>query len=668
MGLIVTDTPRVIPGYEHWERLPAEIRQAIPLEDAWAIDPEERRKHFQEQVRRRRRLARYLASGVDVEGEMKALKGSSLLDARKEFRDACAVDPVFLMENVLWARDPENRMGCGKDLPLVVMEYARKAWIENWLKGFNRKPGEEVRWAMDKTRRLRMSIYLMAMEFWAFHFVPGSIAWIAREKESMVDNGKDWNSLLGKFRYFQRHARRYYPWMIPDLPDHTEWNQQLQLRYPERMEGGTKGQATDERLWGNELIGATPSTVGSRGGAASRGRIDEAAHSMDLPKYMDEIQDMTPDLALVSTPSEDKEHYFAKCVFEMPGWTRVSVHWKQVADRVQGIRWEKDAEWRGEWTQRWRTKWYEDLAETRTSQEIAKNHDLDYESTAGSRIFLNFRRDRVCGSTDPRDPTYDYYDKSNELQVWYDPGRGDPWALIWVQLDKKNGWVNIVDFWMKADITVHWWVPLLLGWPTDRMDRWLTAPEALPWSSVVPWGYTPQERRIIERWSSRRYDKGGRISIMNGDYDGAIRSSGDLYSVEERLMAYGIPVQSVPSSWKRNVWLEKADEVLLRTRISGFLVGMKPGGIWPSIDETFAFWRRQSRSEKSDRPAKPRHDAYSHAGSAWSYGSHLVTSFLFGRIVGEGEDRHRVVYPQGRPGAPDRVQLADPVDRATGWM
>jgi len=647
-----------------WDSIPKEIQRHLCFDDAWAIRPDTRKAYLNDEMQRRHTLAVLLGEGVDRRTGKK-IHRDDLLEKRTAFKNACAKDPIFFINNCVWTKDAEQRVGFRQEIPLRVFDYAKRLWIEPWLEGVETGEGSHTH---DKSRRMIMSIYRMALEAWCFRFVEGSKRWVSTDKEDKLDLWYDFDSLLGKFRVIWDECVRYFPWLFPALPPHSDVNKLKYLRFPEWVAGGTR---IDQSVWGNELKGILPSDP--RGGAANGGFVDEAAWVLEIKKLLDAAGPMTTCLDMASSAPDNPANLFWKRR-ELKGITHNVAPWWLNPLNIEGIH-ESVSElvhpedmWAGEvrgpWTKRWRSDWYNKEAEKVTSEETGRNVDIDPLATAGARIFLNYDASRIEGTQDPNDPTWDLYDPRHELQVWYDPGRGDPWSLIWVQIDHKEGWVNIVDYDMSSDKTVHYFVPMLKGWPVRSMERWRTAPEALPWREVVPWGYDKDRIARMERWNSRRNDRGGRITIMNGDFYGTTHHGSDLYSVEERLQRYGLAAQSVPSNYQVNRFLEGANEVMLRVRISGFLVDFRPEGRWPSLNECFQFWRRQDKKETRGKPADPKHDQYSHTGMAFTYGAHLLPMLIRGRVKGARGQLER--HPPNMSAT--RMRLMDGMDSGTGWL
>lgn len=616
----------------------------VPKKDAWGITPELRKEMLYRERERRFALYRLLGPGVTPEG--RHLRSEELLEKRRVFKEACAADPVFFIENCIWTKDPEGKLGVGGDLPLLVFQYARDLWIEPWLEGTMAR-GKKPRITHDKARRQILTTYRMGYEMWGFRFVPGRMSWVSTDKESKLDGWTDWDSLLGKFRNMWMTAQEAMPWLFPYLAPHSECNRQKLIRFPDWVERGKK---IDEEVWGNQLKGVLPNDP--RSGAATDGFADEAGWIDELKKLLDGAEAMTKSMTLGSTAPTDTGHLFWKRR-ELAGVRHNVAPWWLNPTNLEGMHWSEPhhdgdvypGESRGPWTKQWRSDRYNEEGRNCSSQELARNWDIDPMATAGARVFLSFNRERNCGQAEPKDPTWDLFDPKLETLVGCDPGRGDPWALIWAQIDPEGGWLNIVDYDMSADKTIHYFVPQLLGWPWERKAAWRTAPEALPWHEVVPWSYPRERIERIRRWNARRQLRGGKPKIMKLDFYGTQHYGNDLFSISERASAYGLYCEGTPSQYKVENFRDKANEVLLRTRISGFLVGFRPEGFWPAIDECFQFWRRREHldTSKAGKPAEPLHDQYSHTCTAFTFLTWDLPMLVPGRV---GKNRQVEPHPQ----------------------
>lgn len=637
-----------LTSHDEWLKLPDPIRRRCPLEDAWAIDPDVRYAAWEAAANKRKRLAERLLDP----------RNPKLKEERQTFVHRIGADPVAFFKNCAWSRDPEGPLERPRELPLIPYRYTVVKWIDVWHKGLKKKRHRAVH---EKTRRNLLTITLMVFELWAWMFVPGYKSWVASHSDNAIDQLDEWDSLFGKLRYSMRKLREFFPWLLPYMPLSTDTNKKAYLRYPEWIE---KGVELNRNCWGNEILGLLPSEVAGRGGACGRGTVDEAAWVKDLASFYDSIESMTPHLYLPSTPPANMQHPFAVLAkSRSKAWLVNSAHWTHNPAKVQGIEWCKGDEWgyRGPWSEWWRNPWYVERLEENRGQlhHVSRNEDLDYQATGAGKVFIGFQPSEQCGSPDRGDDSYDLYDPDWPLYVWYDVGMGDPWALIWAQVSDATGEIRIVDYYMCTDVTAEYFIPMVLGWNYDRRGEWVTAPERLPWTMRVPQSYSPEAQRIIRRWYGRRKPK-----MLAGDIAGRARAASSPRTVEKIWRDYGIiDVRSGSPAHNLDAWIAHANSCLPNIRISGFLVGYRPEGVWPSIDETLVYWQRMESTE-AGREAKPLHDDYSHPGSALVYGlKHLPQTRYAER---HRQTRVRQVMPRIRgPATMGRAPARDP---STGWL
>jgi hypothetical protein len=590
---------------ELWEELPRPIRRRCHRDDAWAIDAEIRYRHIAAVAQKRKALAERMLDP----------NSPTLFEDRANFKAAVAADPVKFFRNCIWTRDPEAPVHRPRELPLLPYRFQVENWIRPWHRGIYE---DRQRAAHEKTRRNLFTITIAGFELWAFRFLPGYKSWIATYKEKMVDNLDEWDSLFAKLRYMYRKCRQFYPWLFPALPSNSEHNKKMYLKFPRWEEGG---EAIDEAMWGNEIIGCNPSDVSERGGACTRGVLDEAGWIADLDSFFDSIDDMTPHLIIGSTPPENAQHPFARIVKQAGGYEKNTAHWTHNPTRVAGIHWDEEADMRGPWSEKWRNPWYQQrLDENRGKLYIvSRNQDLDYEAAAGGKVFLGFSPSNQMGGDHPTDDDWDLYDPDWPLYVWFDLGRGDPWAFIWVQVSDVTNEIRIVDYYMRDNVTADFFAPMLGGWNFDRRQDWITAPDRMPWRSAVPWRYAEEEERIIRRWYGRKS-----LRWMRGAYDAHSRQSNSLHTVASIFQAYGFDVMGSHPAHQMEKWIDHGNACLPYVRVSGFLKGYRPQDQWPAIDEVFTYWSRMDSTE-AGRAAKPKHDDYSHPGTAFIYGCQQIS-------------------------------------------
>jgi hypothetical protein len=619
--------------------LPPEIQKRIPERDRWALDPDSRKAAIEAEAARRLRLSRYL---------MRPENGA----ARMEFQTRCR-DPKFFFKNCLWTKDPERRLGCGLELPLIPYSYMLDfvplkdgvmggGWIEMWdayttarLRGEHL---EEVRLLHEKGRRLLMSIAVMGFGVHGIRFRDGFKMWVSSAKEDLIDKtGEDWDALLGKFRFMWRKCHEFYPWLFPALDkEGTTKNKLLRIEFPEWK---IEGKDVAPGAVGNNVIGVMPNEVASRGGAELVGFIDEAGWVEDLDAFLDNIEESTPFLIMASTPPKNAEHPFGKrALGGIEGYKITTTHWTMNPVFSNGIYWDKDADHRGPYTEHWRSPYYVQRLKTRELHEVARNLDLDYRSTAGTRIFTSWQPSKQVGPNSPPSPGFDLYDPAFRLELWLDVGRRDPWAAIWVCISDVTGEIRIVDYWMRAGVTAEWWIPIIQGWNPLRIAEWKTAPSLgmQPWARAVEGHYGEEDRALMRFWYERFANNPmGRPTTIVIDAYARGHHGNAPHSVEEIFRAYGFDVYCQSTAHNMDSWIEHTNTVLRRVKVSGRIADRKPlsGGVrYPSINDSLIYWCWGDPTPRESRTAqKPLHDVYSHGCTALIYGSMRQPSKWEGR-------------------------------------
>lgn len=598
----------------------------VQPDDCWALAPSDRRRRILSEMERRLRLSRFLLDPANA-GD------------RDLFVLKCRDDPAYFFRNVLWTKDPERNMCDQVEIPMIPFAYMVQevpcpggkkggGWLTRWqsaIQGYI--GGRKVRFLEEKTRRTLLSISLCGFLLWGLRFVPGFYAWISSGSEEAIDHGEDWDALFAKVRYMWTKAHEFYPWLYPELPPvgTSSVNKDRYIEFPKWQIGEVE---VAPECWGNKLRGLTPNEVSGRGGAALFGFIDEAGWIDNLDAFLDNIEQLTPVLILASTPPPDSAHPFARRANGEFGYDVSSVHWTMNPVMAGDLRWDDEAEYRGPFTARWRSPFYDEILRTQPSHVVARNYDLDYRGVAGDRVLVGFDPAPKLPAGTP--PDADLYDPSWPLEIWFDVGRRDPWACLWVQISDATGEVRIVDYHMRAGVTVDWWIPIWLGWNPDSMNEWRSFPDMRPWKEVVPWRYGPEDIELLRRWSRRygvRPGEGSRASLRPRrfvmDAFGRSHSAAGLASVEDILNRYGLSVVSSSTAHNLEHWIEHANFVLRRTVISPHLRSVCPvsGGVrYPSLTDSFLSWRWLAPTARNDRQ-QPEHSIHSHVCTAFVYGA-----------------------------------------------
>jgi hypothetical protein len=375
-----------------------------------------------------------------------------------------------------------------------------------------------------------------------------------------------------------------FPWMYPSLPalSKTPTNKQGYIKFPPLEDPRFAA------LLSNEVAGVLPSEISKRGGAALITWIDEAAWVKKLAEFLETAGPMTLILILGSTPPEDTSHVFQRIAEGALDWPSDAVHFLMDPVLLEGLRWDHGGEYRGQWTQQWRTNTYDQILREEDPHSVARNWDINPQSTAAAPVFLTWESVGQVSSEDELSSDFDLYNPDLPLWIYYDIGWGDPSACWWVQTSDQTGEVNLVDFWMRQGVHAEWWLPLWFGWDPDvtvggktlaggAIPTWRNIPERLPWPDAVPQAYGVEDLAVMRYWHNKVSPQGIILDASGKQHHGATR-----YSVVERLSLYKT-AKIIPVSMAHHMedMISHANMVLRRTRLSGRIAKRRPksGGV-----------------------------------------------------------------------------------------
>jgi hypothetical protein len=558
---------------------------------------------------------------------------------RIDFYKKCEASPAYFFKNVLWTKDPEQRMGCGTDLPLIPYNYILNetkiphgyfylserggGWVNTWHRNLL-TPGES-RTLLRKPRRALLSISLTGFYTWAMRFYPGFLSWLSSVGDGEIDSGDNFKALLGKMRYMWKRAHEFYPWLYPELPrwGSSNINKELYIQFP-RWEDGDRKFAPE--CWDNATVGARPSEVAERGGGFIMGIPDEAAWFKDLEGSLENLEESTPNITLCSTAGKNPDvNPFEVRSDGTRGYKVFEVTPLMNPMMMDGAHFDPDSEDLISWMRQIRSPHTNERLERNPRDVFERNVNGNPKGTAGSRVLSAFSSKRNVGSKNPASSTFDLRDPRWTTEIWYDAGRGDPWACWWVQVSEETGDVHVVDFWMRSGVTIEWWIPLWMGWNPATRDHWITQPQRLPWRDQVIGSYGPDDLAVMKDWF-QYYSQPGvvRPTYARGGSDSRAHGPVAKHSVESLLQVYGIIPRSQGMSHKRQAFIDHANLVMPRVKIAGRIADRRPisgGRTYPSATNIFLNWEFLPPTPRG-MEEKPAHDINSHGGTAFLNGSH----------------------------------------------
>lgn len=281
---------------------------------------------------------------------------------RAELLKRCADDPVFFIDNFVWAFNPHEKI---REAPFKLLEWQKElvrgiAGLEEWacfedkLRSFY----------IDKSRKMGLTYVVLATFLWWWLFRSGAKLGVASRVGTEVwDKSED--SLFGKLKFMFNRLPR---WMRPGRWDH------LFVSSPKPVLVNPRN--------GSVILGAATTPDLFRGGRHDRVFVDEGASIRELRKVMESIDEVGPAI-VVSTPKGMGNH-FARLIHgtsgaavvpkgsSEPGAVHLRYHYRLDP--------RKDAAWK-------RAKQAE-----LTAEAWAQEYEIDYRASAPGRIWPEFDR------------------------------------------------------------------------------------------------------------------------------------------------------------------------------------------------------------------------------------------------------------------------------------
>jgi hypothetical protein len=444
---------------------------------------------------------------------------------------------IFFVENFLWTFNPKADP---KHFPFILFEFQKRA-IREFVDHIDN--GRDL--LLEKSREMGASWLLfaaIALWYWLFrdgiNFLEGSY------KEALVDD-KTIDSLLGKVDY---ELQQLPTWMMPKDFNPKKHRTHMKLYNPEN---------------GNLITGDTMNPNFGRGSRKTAIFFDELGFWQYAKDAWESSGDSTNCRIGVSTP--DGYNYFA--LLRETGIDILRLHWSEHPLKDQG--------------------WYNYECSRRTAEEIAQELDISYTKSKTGRVYPEWNEENVTiGRFE--------YDPSKPLYVFWDFGKSDDTAMIWLQ--KHGNKSVIIDVYRNTGKNIDFYIPFVNGIITGD----------------TRYAYTDEDMKII------REHREWRNATHFGDPAGRFQNNVTDDSVIDVLKKYGIIV-NFKDAWKEFKVRKSATKRLIMDKIelndnprTKFFNMCMIQASYPSVKVNGV---AETRSEK------PNHDFTSHYRSSLEYGA-----------------------------------------------
>lgn len=458
------------------------------------------------------------------------------LKNRAVITELCKNDFNYFADNFLWIPDPEADNPEDKDIPFLLYNYQEFSATEI-IKAIN----EGYDMPIEKSRKMGLSLLSVAICVWGWHFHRWDIL-VGSEKASKVDTRGDIGSLLEKARYIIRSCP---DWLIPRL-DQKRYDKAMLLVHPTN---------------GSKIKGDTNSVDFGRGDRAKVVLLDEftAWAQTDRQAWTASSSTAKCRIALSTPNHRGKNCYYYQVIKnakdkQLP---YLRLHWTLNPIFAEGLEYTED----GNPT----SPWYESEKRRSTSIiEVYQELDINYEASATGKVFPNFDYETNVVERVP-------YNENLPLYVAWDFGL-DQTALLWIQPDKANRTINIIDEYINDGNTNE----------GSDIYHYIDIVESKPYKQAMHFGdpHSGENRSLAARGSSN-----ANILRKNGI----------------RFKSYNVKI---------NVRLAAGRNIVEKLRIDSNCI---------MTIEMLSAWQFKRRQGSLDSSEIPEHNELSHIGDAFTY-------------------------------------------------
>lgn len=504
-----------------------------------------------ETERRKRKFQEYQASPDYRERILTRLKINDACNRYSEARtntwnlcarpDNPAEGCIFFIENFGFTFDPRPQAN-PNHLPFLLYDFQKDGirWlidhIDNGKDGF-----------IEKSRDMGISwVVFTWVPLWYWLFRDGVNILEGSYKEDLVDNRTD-DSLFGRLDY---SVDSLPLWMLPKGYNKKKHRTHMKLENPAN---------------GNWITGDTMNPDFGRGSRKTAVLFDE----LGTWDYAKEAWESSGDSTACRIANSTPKGYNYYAILRDTGIDRLTLHWSVHPLKDQA--------------------WYEFEKTRRTDEEVAQELDISYNKSQEGRVYMEWNETNVEIGNFPYDPQLTLY-------VFWDFGRSDDTAIIWAQVNPKNGKLRIVDCYKNNNKLIDFYIPFINGMtPSDGYK------------------YTKKDLEKIEE------HRGWHHGTHFGDPAGRFRNQVSNETVVSVLKDNGIIV-NFNDSWKEFEKRKTAAKLLMRNGIeinknedTKFFASCMGQASYPKT--------KQSGMDYVNSRGEPKHDWTSHYRSAFEYGS-----------------------------------------------
>ncbi len=455
---------------------------------------------------------------------------------REVIRKMCEEDFVFWCDNFCWIQDPEALNQEDKELPFLTYLYQEEAarHIIDAIKGGYDMP-------ISKSRKMGMSWLVIAILTWGFCFRRWDVL-VGSEKASKVDVRGDMGALIPKARYL---LRTNPDWLIPKF-DKKEYDKTMLLVHP---------------ITKAKFKGDSNSVDFGRGDRAKVVLLDEFASfsQTDRQSWTSSSSTAKCRIALSTPNHRGKNCYYYQVLSnaEKKGLPYLRLRWDLHPIFADGLSYKED----GEPT----SPWFENEVKRSTSPvEVAQELSINFEASMTGKVFPNFDYEKNVKESVPYNPNLPLY-------IAWDFGL-DQTALLWVQPDRANHCINIIDEYVSDGTTSS----------GSDIYHYIDIVETKPYKKAIHFGdpHSGENRSLAARGSS------------NGNI---LRRSGFIFK------AYNVKIP-VRLAAGRNL----VEDLRIDSNCTMAI-------------EMFSSWQFKRLNTGNGQSSVPEHNNLSHIGDAFTY-------------------------------------------------